>query len=58
MEPEEYLKKILEQQTIGEDSDEMKQLQATREEVEEVLRSAFEESDPTIRYGGSKAKIQ
>lgn len=56
MEPEEYLKKILEQQTIGEDSDEMKQLQATREEVEEVLRSAFEESDPTIRYGGSKSK--
>lgn len=56
MEPEEYLKKILENQTIAEKSDEMKQLQATRSDVESLLRKSFEGSNPTIRYGGSKTK--
>lgn len=56
MELEEYLKSILSSQTIAPDSDEMKSLQESREEVEELLRAAFSESNPTIRYGGSKAK--
>lgn len=56
MELEEYLNKILTNQTIADDSNEMKQLQATREEVENLLRKAFEGSNPTIRYGGSKTK--
>lgn len=56
MELEEYLSGILSNQTIADDSDEMKQLQATREEVENLLRKVFEGSNPTIRYGGSKTK--
>lgn len=56
MELEEYLKSILNSQTIAPDSAEMKSLQESREEVEELLRTAFEGSNPTIRYAGSKAK--
>ncbi len=56
MELEEYLKSILSSQTIAPDSDEMKSLQESREEAEELLRTAFEDSNPTIRYAGSKAK--
>ncbi len=56
MELEEYLKSILNSQTIAADSDEMKSLQESREEVEELLRAAFSECNPTIRYAGSKAK--
>lgn len=56
MELEEYLKSILSSQTIAPDSDEMKSLQKSREEVEELLYAAFSESNPTIRYAGSKAK--
>lgn len=56
MELEEFLKSILNSQTIAPDSDEMKSLQESREEVEELLRAAFSESNPTIRDGGSKAK--
>jgi len=56
MELEEYLESILSSQTIAPDSDEMKSLQESREEVEELLRAAFSESSPTIRYAGSKAK--
>ena len=56
METEEYLKKILENQNIANDSKEMKELQATRGNVESLLKESFEGSNPTIRYGGSKIK--
>ncbi len=56
MEPEEYLNKILKNQTIAQDSDEMKELLATRDNVEGLLVKAFEGSNPNIRYGGSKSK--
>lgn len=56
MTDDEYLKKILEEQTLGEDSDELKSLRQHRDEVETLLVKKFESSSPTIRYGGSKAK--
>jgi len=55
MTPSEYLSKLLDEQTLAEDSTELKRLRARRGEVERLLRDAFG-SSPTIRYGGSKAK--
>lgn len=55
MTPSEYLSKILEEQTLAEDSLELAQLRERREEVEKLLRAEFG-SSPSIRYGGSKAK--
>lgn len=52
----EYLADVLASQTIRDDSDEIKALQAHRAEVESVLRAHFDHCSPTIRYGGSKAK--
>lgn len=51
-----YYQKVLAAQTLGDDSSEMKELQANRAAVEEVLREAFPGASATIRYGGSKAK--
>jgi tRNA nucleotidyltransferase (CCA-adding enzyme) len=51
-----YLNNILKSQTLDENSEELKRLRAHRQDVEAVLRSAFSESAPTIRYGGSIAK--
>lgn len=56
MTPNDYLTKVLAAQTLAEDSDELKALQKRRAEVEQLLRTHFDESSPTIRYGGSKAK--
>jgi len=56
MTPNEYLKTVLELQKLADDSDEMKELQAHRADVEKLLRNEFATSSPTIRYGGSKAK--
>jgi SMODS domain-containing protein len=55
MNPNEYLLKILDEQTLAEDGAELKRLRERREEVEDLLRADFG-SSPTIRYGGSKAK--
>ncbi|MBA3632735.1 MAG: hypothetical protein H0W58_08010 [Acidobacteria bacterium] len=51
----EYLKKVLEQQTLDPDGDEMKKLRLRRDDAESRLRKKFG-SGPSIRYGGSKAK--
>lgn len=56
MEPEEYLKHILKNHSIGDDSPEMKRLQETRKDVESLIREKFADCSPTIRYGGSKVK--
>jgi hypothetical protein len=56
MTPNEYLAKVLSAQTLGSNSPELKDLQERRAEVEEHLREHFDDSSPTIRYGGSKAK--
>jgi hypothetical protein len=53
--PSDYLSKILDEQNLADDSDELKQLRTRRKEVEELLRADFG-SSPTIRYGGSKSK--
>ena len=52
----EYLQTVLKSQDLADDSAELKALTARRKDVEALLRSAFPDSSPTIRYGGSKAK--
>lgn len=52
---EEYLEEILESQTLANDGDELKLLRQRRNDVEKLLRKEYE-SNPSIRYGGSKAK--
>lgn len=56
MTTQEYLEKVLEDQRLADDSDEMKELRQHREDVEAVILEAFGDFKPTIRYGGSKAK--
>lgn len=56
MDKNKYLQKVLKSQTLASDSEESKTLQKHRADVEELLRKHFDESSPTIRYGGSKAK--
>lgn len=52
----EYLTEVLKLQKLADDSQELKDLQSHRADVEKLLRGAFSDSSPTIRYGGSKAK--
>jgi len=52
----EYLSAVLKSQALAEDSSELKALRAKRKDVEGLLKKAFEERSPTIRYGGSHAK--
>lgn len=51
----EYLKKILESQTLASDGEEMNDLRSRRSDVTTKLRNKYG-SGPSIRYGGSKAK--
>lgn len=51
----EYLKKILEYQTLDSNGDEMNELRSRRDAVRDKLRAKYG-SGPSIRYGGSKAK--
>lgn len=51
-----YLNSVLESQTFAADAPEMKALTAKRNEVEAILRAAFSDCNPTIKYGGSRAK--
>ena len=53
---DEYLIKILESQTLDDDSEEMKTLRQRRDQVEKVLRKKYPSPGPVIRYAGSKAK--
>jgi hypothetical protein len=52
----EYLRETLRLQTLAPESEELKALQQHRTDVEDTLRKHFNESSPTIRYGGSRAK--
>lgn len=56
MKPDEYLKKILDQQTFDNDDEELKELRNRRDAVKDLLRSRFSESKPSIRWAGSMAK--
>lgn len=51
-----YLRDVLAEQKLANDSDEMKALRAGRDAVESVLADTFGSCAYTIRYGGSKAK--
>lgn len=51
-----YLKDVLKSQNLADDSDELKAVRDRRTDVEALLLKHFEESSPTIRYGGSVAK--
>lgn len=52
----EYLNTILQQEHLDRDGSEMKALKAERDKVAGIISEAFEESNPSIVYGGSKAK--
>jgi tRNA nucleotidyltransferase (CCA-adding enzyme) len=56
MNTNEYLQSVLKSQDLPDDSDELKELQSHRKDVEALLRKEFADSSPTIRYGGSRAK--
>ncbi len=56
MDANEYLEKILADQDLPDDSDELKELQDHRTDVETLLRDGFPNTSLTIRYAGSKAK--
>lgn len=56
MTDKEYLEAVLKNQDLKDDSQELKDLQKERANVEKLLRDGFPECSPTIRYGGSKAK--
>lgn len=50
-----YLKGVLKDQALDPDGPELKRLREKREQVKKLLQTQFEDSDPVIRYGGSKA---
>jgi hypothetical protein len=52
---DEYLKEILDSQTLDQNGDELKKLRERRKDVENLLRNKYGNA-PSIRYGGSKAK--
>lgn len=56
MNANDYLAKILEQQTFADDDPELVELRKLREEIEDLLRNHFSKSAPSIRWGGSVAK--
>lgn len=51
-----FLEKVLRAQSVQPGSPEMKTLEQARADVEALVRSAFSDCSPTIRYGGSKMK--
>lgn len=55
MDYEAYLKQVLETHSLADDSSEIKDLRAEKENVETLIRSAFDGS-PIIRYAGSYKK--
>jgi len=56
MDPNDYLEKILANQTFRSDDPELENLRKRRQEIEETLRRHFSSSKPSIRWGGSMAK--
>ncbi|TAJ24256.1 MAG: nucleotidyltransferase [Planctomycetota bacterium] len=56
MTPDEYLKKVLKQQTFATDAPELKDLRKRRTEIKGILEGHFSESSPSIRWAGSMAK--
>lgn len=52
----EYLAKKLDEQTLQEGTAELRDLNKRGDEVKKLLKEHFSDADPTIKYGGSKAK--
>ncbi len=56
MTTKEYLENILAEHSLSSDSPEMEYIREEREKVENILFEYFNDSDLTIKYGGSKSK--
>ena len=56
MKPNEYLEKMLEQQTFDDEDQELKDLRKRRKDIDKKLRAHFSESSPSIKWAGSMAK--
>ncbi|MCP4553716.1 MAG: hypothetical protein GY834_17125 [Bacteroidetes bacterium] len=56
MSAEEYLKGIVKEQTLSDDSKEIEKLRKHRKNVEVLLKNEFGDDKPTIQYGGSYKK--
>lgn len=56
MTPNEYLAKILDNQTLDESGTEVTAMEKHRDDITQLLLEAFESSDPLIKYAGSRAK--
>lgn len=56
MKPNEYLKKVLSNQTFDNDDTEIKDLRKRRKKIEAILRNYFSKSSLSIRWAGSMAK--
>src|SRR6266545_2575790 len=56
MTDDEFLKALLDSQTLKEDDPELADLRAKRDEVETLLRAKLGDAKPTIRYSGSYKK--
>jgi hypothetical protein len=56
MKPDDYLKKILKQQTFDDDDQELKDLRQRRQDIDKQLRAHFSGSSPSIKWAGSMAK--
>ena len=52
----EYLEAILRAQTLAPGGPELVELQRQREAVEQIISKKLGDANPTVRYGGSKAK--
>jgi tRNA nucleotidyltransferase (CCA-adding enzyme) len=55
MDVEKYLKQVLEEESLSNDSSEINNIRETKKEIEEKIKASFDES-PTIRYAGSYKK--
>lgn len=53
---DEYLAAVLKAETLSQGSPELTALQERREEIDTLLLNAFPGCNPTLRYGGSRAK--
>jgi len=56
MTPNEYLAKILANQTLDENGTEVTAMEKHRDDITQLLQDAYESSNPLIKYAGSRAK--
>ncbi len=56
MTPNDYLAKILVNQTLDEKGTEVTAMEKHRDEITQLLQNAYQSSEPLIKYAGSRAK--